>query len=78
MVQLGLIFALAWAVLALVGGAALVIRRRWLSETIAVERRSRPGRAAARAPSPTLFMLIGLVFIAMGLFIVGWWVATSL
>jgi len=77
-VQIGLVFALAWAVLALVGGATLVIRRNWLAETIAAERQSRPGRAAARAPSRLLFMIIGLVFIAMGLFIIGWWVTTSL
>lgn len=78
MVQLGLVFALAWAVLALVAGIALVTRRRWLAETIAAERRSRPGRAAARAPSRALFVVVGLLFIVMGLFIIGWWVATSL
>ncbi|GAA1756771.1 hypothetical protein [Agromyces humatus] len=76
--QLGLVFALVWAVLALVAGVALVIRRTWLAETIAAERRSRPGRAAARAPSRTLFVVIGLLFIAMGLFIIGWSVAASL
>lgn len=78
MVEIGLVFGLAWAVLALVAGAVLVIRRRWLAETIGAERRSRPGRAASRAPSPTRFLLIGLLFLAMGLFIIGWWVADLL
>lgn len=76
--QPGLIFALVWAVLALVAGVALVMRRSWLADTIAAERRSRAGTADAKGPSRTLFLIIGLLFVAMGLFIVGWWVANTL
>lgn len=73
----GLIFALAWAVLALVGGAVLVVRRRWLADAITAERRAGAGRAGARGASPTTFLAVGLVFVAMGLFIIGWWVSTA-
>lgn len=69
----GLIFALAWAVLALVAGALLVARRHWLADTITAERRAAAVRADARGPSSKLFLGVGLLFIAMGLFIVVWW-----
>lgn len=74
----GLVFALAWAVLALVGGAVLAVRRRWLADVITAERQSRVGRAEARGPRPVMFLAIGLVFVAMGLFIIVWWATTIL
>ncbi|MFF2495750.1 hypothetical protein [Agromyces sp. NPDC058064] len=73
----GLIFALAWAVLSLVGGAVLVVRRRWLAAAITAERQSGAGRAGARGPSPKMFLAIGLVFVAMGLFIIIWWASAA-
>ncbi|WP_022890068.1 hypothetical protein [Agromyces italicus] len=73
----GLIFALAWAVLALVGGAALVVRRRWLAAAITAERQAGAGRAGARGPSSTMFLAVGLVFVAMGLFILVWWATAA-
>lgn len=74
----GLVFALAWAVIALVGGAVLVVRRRWLADAITAERQSGAGRAGARGPSPTMFLAVGLVFVAMGLFIIVWWATAAL
>ncbi|MGW9631857.1 hypothetical protein ACWGST_14240 [Agromyces sp. NPDC055520] len=71
--ELGLAFALAWAVLALVAGAALIVKRRWLSETITAERQSTMARAGARGPSTNVFLIVGLAFVAMGLFIIVWW-----
>ncbi|ANJ25757.1 hypothetical protein [Agromyces aureus] len=73
----GLIFALAWAVLALVGGVALIVRRRWLADTITAERQSNVARADARGPSANVFLIVGVVFVAMGLFIIVWWASAS-
>ncbi|MFF2276026.1 hypothetical protein [Agromyces sp. NPDC058126] len=73
----GLIFALAWAVIALVGGSVLVARRRWLADAITAERQAGAGRAGARGPSPMMFLTVGLVFVAMGLFIIVWWASTA-
>jgi hypothetical protein len=77
-VEVGLIFALGWAVLALVGGALLVVRRQWLADAITAERQSRAGLVGSRGPRPTVFLAVGLVFVAMGLFILGWWASTAL
>lgn len=74
----GLVFALAWAVIALVGGAVLVVRRRWLADAITAERQAGAGRAGARGPRPAMFLAVGLVFVAMGLFIIVWWATTAL
>ncbi|SFR69317.1 hypothetical protein SAMN05428970_0661 [Agromyces sp. CF514] len=74
----GIVFALAWAVLALVGGVLLVVRRRWLADTITAERQSTVARAGARGPSPRVFLIVGLVFAAMGLFIIVWWASAAL
>ncbi|MFF2370650.1 hypothetical protein [Agromyces sp. NPDC058110] len=74
----GMIFALAWAVLALVAGVALIARRRWLAETITAERQSAVSRAGARGPSARVFLIVGLVFVAMGLFIIVWWASATL
>lgn len=74
----GLIFALAWAVLALAGGTVLVVRRRWIAAAITTERQAGAGRAGARGPSPTTFLVVGLLFVAMGLFIIVWWASTAL
>jgi hypothetical protein len=76
-VEPGLAFALAWAVFALVAGAALVVKRRWLSETITAERQSTMARAGARGPSSNVFLVVGLVFVAMGLFIIVWWASAA-
>lgn len=73
----GLIFALAWAVLALVAGVALIVRRRWLADTITAERQSTVARAASRGPSSNVFLIVGLVFVAMGLFILVWWASAA-
>ncbi|MEF3405572.1 hypothetical protein [Agromyces sp. CCNWLW203] len=70
--ELGLAFALAWAVLALGAGSALIAKRRWLSETITAERQSTVARAGARGPSSKVFLIVGLGFVAMGLFIIVW------
>ena len=76
--ELGLAFALAWAVLALVAGAVLIVKRRWLSETITAERQSTVARAGARGPSSNVFLIVGLAFVAMGLFIIFWWASAAL
>ncbi|WP_127793356.1 hypothetical protein [Agromyces sp. LHK192] len=73
----GLVFALVWAVLALVGGTLLIVRRGWLAATIRAEREAPGMRPGLRSPGPKVFLAIGAVFIAMGLFIVGWWVVAS-
>lgn len=74
----GLIFALAWALLALVAGVALIVRRRWLADTITAERQSTVARAGSRGPSSRVFLIIGLVFVAMGMFILVWWASAAL
>lgn len=75
--ELGLAFALAWAVLALAAGAALIVKRRWLSETITAERQSTVARAGARGPSAGVFLIVGLAFVVMGLFIIVWWASAA-
>jgi hypothetical protein len=77
-VETGLVFALAWAVLALVAGTVLIVRRRWLADTITAERQATPGRAASRGPSSKAFLIVGLVFVAMGLFVLVWWASAAL
>jgi hypothetical protein len=77
-VELGLAFALAWAVLALIAGAVLIVKRRWLSETITAERQETVTRAGARGPSSYVFLIVGLGFVAMGLFILVWWASAAL
>jgi hypothetical protein len=76
-VELGLAFALVWAVLALVAGAVLIVKRRWLSETITAERQSTVARAGARGPSSNVFLIVGLAFVAMSLFIIVWWASAA-
>ncbi|MGH3703850.1 MAG: hypothetical protein ACRDT9_04400 [Agromyces sp.] len=76
--DLGLTFALAWAVLALVAGAVLIVKRRWLAETITAERQSTVARAGTRGPSSNVFLIVGLAFVAMGLFIIVWWASAAL
>lgn len=76
--ELGLAFALAWAVLALIAGAVLIVKRRWLSETITAERQATVTRAGARGPSSYVFLIVGLGFVAMGLFILVWWASAAL
>ncbi|GAA1516382.1 hypothetical protein BJ978_000641 [Agromyces terreus] len=73
----GLVFALAWAVVALVIGGVLVVRRRWIAEAITAERQATVNRAGSRGPSSNVFLIVGLVFVAMGLFIIVWWVASA-
>ena len=75
--ELGLTFALAWAVLALVAGAMLIAKRRWLSETITAERQSTVARAGARGPGSIVFLIVGMAFVAMGLFIIVWWASAA-
>jgi hypothetical protein len=77
-VELGLAFALAWAVLALAVGVVLIAKRRWLSETITAERQSTVARAGARGPGAVVFLMVGLAFVAMGLFIIVWWASAAL
>lgn len=75
--ELGLVFALAWAVLALIVGSVLVVRRRWFAETITAERQSTVARAGVRGPRSGVFLIVGLGFIAMGLFIIVWWASAA-
>ncbi|MWB98160.1 hypothetical protein [Agromyces seonyuensis] len=68
----GLIFALVWAVLALFVGGLLVVRRNWLAATIKAEREAPGMRPGLRSPKAGMFLAIGLVFLAMGVFIFVW------
>ncbi|QTX03397.1 hypothetical protein [Agromyces archimandritae] len=66
----GFVFALVWAVLAVAIGIALITRRDWLAARIRAEREAPGMRPGLRSPKPWLFLLLGLLFAAMGVFII--------